>query len=65
MCGSKAGECQEAKGNVMKVPFLNWHRIEQEVEQCAHGNKCNKEAGGFGCCLYKNGTCCGVNGFCW
>lgn len=75
-CGNKPGECLPQR--VMKVPYVNWNRIEvsarviQEMNSkretkntCAEASKCSKPDGGFGCCPYTNGTCCGVHGWCW
>lgn len=72
VCGSKPGECltEEKMNGLMKVPFLNWHRIETKAtlmdgtNGCSVGSQCQKVGGGFGCCPYVNGTCCGVNGYC-
>jgi len=74
VCGDRPGLCIPQRG-VMQVPFVNWHRIEVKAErsdrdlggqsECGEESRCSKPDGGFGCCPYKNGTCCGTHGYCW
>jgi len=67
-CGDKPGDCLPQK-SFMKIPFTNWHLVEVKAEkfgqECSEENKCNKPDGGFECCPYTNGTCCGTHGYCW
>jgi hypothetical protein len=61
--------CDDPKLETCRLPEnINDPQIKGEtlkaVEICPESDRCSKPDGTYLCCPYKNGTCCGVHGYC-